>query len=423
MSAGAPAAVASPASHFRWTICALLFFATSISYVDRQVLSILAPELQRSIGWNEIDYGYIVTVFQGAYAVGLLLVGRLMDRIGTRRGFRLIMTVWSIAAMLHALAGSALGFGIARGLLGFEEAGNFPAAIKTVSEWFPKQERALATGIFNAGSNVGAIAAPLIVPWIALTWGWRWAFLATGALGFAWLALWVAFYRTPDESPHVTIAELAYIRGDSPNPASTASWGQLLPLRNTWAIAFARFMTEPVWWFFLFWLPKLLSSRFGVTLAGMGPPLVVIYLVADVGSVGGGWASSFLIRLGWSVSAARRTAMLICAVCVVPVFSAARTSHMWVAVGLIGLAAAAHQGWSANLYTMVSDLFPSQAVAAVVGITGLCGAIGGMLLSSTAGHLLQRANDYQSLLFAAAAAYLITLAGVQLLAKPDRSTS
>jgi ACS family hexuronate transporter-like MFS transporter len=423
MSTGAPAAVASPTSHFRWTICALLFFATSINYIDRQVLSILAPELQRSIGWNEIDYGYIVTAFQGAYAVGLLLVGRLIDRIGTRRGFPLIMTVWSVAAMLHALAGSAFGFGIARALLGLGEAGNFPAAIKTVSEWFPKQERALATGIFNAGSNVGAIAAPLIVPWIALTWGWRWAFVATGGLGFGWLALWITLYRTPEENPHVRIAELAWIRRDSPNPASTPSWGQLLPLRNTWAIAFARFMTEPVWWFFLFWLPKLLSLQFGVTLAGMGPPLVVIYLVADVGSVGGGWASSFLIRLGWSVSSARRAAMLICALCVVPVCSAARTSHMWGAVGLIGLAAAAHQGWSANLYTMVSDLFPGQAVAAVVGITGLCGAIGGMLLSSTAGHLLQRTNDYQPLLLAAAAAYLIALAGIQLLAKPNRSTN
>ncbi len=423
MSARAPVVVASPTSHFRWTICALLFLATSISYVDRQVLSILAPELQRSIGWNEIDYGYIVTVFQGAYAVGLVLVGRLMDRIGTRRGFPLIMTVWSIAAMLHALAGSALGFGIARGLLGLGEAGNFPAAIKTVSEWFPKQERALATGLFNAGSNVGAIAAPLLVPWIALTWGWRWAFIATGALGFAWLGLWMTLYRTPDESRHVTTAELAWIRKDNIEPAATPPWRQLLPLRNTWAIAFARFMTEPVWWFFLFWLPKLLSSRFGVTLAGMAPPLVVIYLVADIGSVGGGWASSMLIRLGWSVSAARRATMLMCALCVVPVFAAARTSHMWVAVGLIGLAAAAHQGWSANLYTMVSDVFPTQAVAAVVGITGLCGAVGGMLLSSTAGHLLQRANDYQPLLFAAAAAYLIALAGIQLLAKPNRPRS
>lgn len=406
MIAGAPAAVTSAAPRYRWTICALLFFATSISYIDRQVLSILAPQLQRSIGWNEIAYGYIVTAFQGAYAVGLLLVGRLMDRIGTRRGFPLIMAVWSVAAMLHALAGSALGFGIARVLLGLGESGNFPAAIKTVSEWFPKQQRALATGIFNAGSNVGAIAAPLIVPWIALTWGWRWAFVATGALGFGWVALWIGLYRAPKEAPR------------DAEPIRTPAWRELLPVRNTWAIAFARFMTEPVWWFFLFWLPKLLSSRFGVTLAGMGPPLVAIYLLADVGSIGGGWASSVLIRLGWSVSAARRAAMLICAVCVVPVFAAARTSHEWVAVGVIGMAAAAHQGWSANLYTLVSDLFPTEAVGAVVGFTGLCGAVGGMLLSSIAGHLLQRANDYQPLLLAAAGAYLIALTGVQILAKP-----
>jgi ACS family hexuronate transporter-like MFS transporter len=333
-----PTATSVP-SRFRWTICALLFFATSISNIDRQVLSILAPQLQRSIGWNEIAYGYIVTVFQGAYAVGLLSVGRLMDRIGTRRGFPLIMAVWSVAAMLHALAGSALGFGIARGLLGLGEAGNFPAAIKTVSEWFPKQHRALATGIFNSGPNVGAIAAPLIVLWIALTWGWRWAFVGTGALGFVWIAMWIALYRTPGESPQGLERTI--------RPA----WSELLPVRNTWAIAFARFMTEPVWWFFLFWLPKLLNSRFGVTLAGIGPPLVVVYLLVDVGSIGGGWASSFLIRLGWSVSAARRTAMLTCAVCVVPVFAAAWTSHMWVAVGLIGMAAAAHQGWSANIST------------------------------------------------------------------------
>ena len=406
MIVGVTSTATSVPSRYRWTICALLFFATSISYIDRQVLSILAPQLQRSIGWNEIAYGYIVTVFQGAYAVGLLSVGRLMDRIGTRRGFPLIMAVWSVAAMLHALAGSALGFGIARGLLGLGEAGNFPAAIKTVSEWFPKQQRALATGIFNSGSNVGAIAAPLIVPWIALTWGWRWAFVGTGALGFGWIALWIVLYRTPEDRPQGLERTI--------RPA----WSELLPVRNTWAIAFARFMTEPVWWFFLFWLPKLLNSRFGVTLAGMGPPLVVVYLLADVGSIGGGWASSFLIRLGWSVSAARRTAMLICAVCVVPVFVAAWTSHMWVAVGLIGLAAAAHQGLSANLYTLVSDLFPNEAVGAVVGFTGLCGAVGGMLLSSTAGHLLQGTNDYRPLLFVAAAAYLIALTGIQILRKP-----
>ncbi len=423
MSIGAPVAVASPASRFRWTICALLFLATTINYIDRQVLSILAPELQRSIGWNEIHYGYMVTAFQGAYAVGLMLVGRLMDRIGTRRGFPLIMTVWSVAAMLHALAGSALGFGIARALLGLGEAGNFPAAIKTVSEWFPKQERALATGIFNAGSNVGAIVAPLVVPWIALTWGWKWAFVSTGALGFGWLALWMALYRSPEESPHVSKTELAWIGRDNPEAAITPSWRQLLRLRNTWAIALARFLTDPVWWFFLFWLPKLLSSSFGTTLAGMGPPLVVIYLVADVGSVGGGWTSSYLIRLGWSVSAARRTAMLLCALCVVPVFCAARTSHMWVAVGLISLACAAHQGWSANLYTLASDLFPNQAVGAVVGIAGMCGAIGGMILSSAAGHMLERTHDFEPLLLVAAFAYLTALAGVQLLVKPRRSTS
>jgi len=423
MIASAPAPVDSRVSHFRWTICALLFFATSINYIDRQVLSILAPELQRSIGWNELQYGYIVTAFQGAYALGLLFIGRLMDRIGTRMGYPLIMAIWSVAAMLHALAGSALGFGIARGLLGLGEAGNFPAAIKTVAEWFPKQERAFATGIFNAGSNVGAIVAPLVVPWIALTLGWRWAFVSTGALGFLWLAFWRPLYRSPDQSSRVSQAELAWIRSDIPEPAVQPTWRQLLPYRNTWAIAFARFLTDPIWWFFLFWLPKLLGSRFGVTLSGLGPPLVVIYVLADVGSVGGGWISSLLIRAGWRVHRARLVAMLVCALCVVPVFAASQTQHLWLAVGLIGLAAAAHQGWSANVYTLASDLFPSQIVGAVVGLAGLCGAIGGMLFSSIAGYLLQQANDFRPLLFVASAAYLTALAVVHLLTRTDRPTT
>jgi len=314
-----------------------------------------------------------------------------------------------VAAMLHALAGSAFGFGVARALLGLGEAGNFPAAIKTVSEWFPKPERAFATGVFNAGSNIGAIAAPLIVPWIALTWGWRWAFLATGALGFGWVALWMILYRAP--------SEYRYEKAEAVQP--TIGWKKLLPVRNTWAIAFARFMTEPVWWFFLFWLPKFLNSEFGVTLAGMGPPLVVIYLLADVGSIGGGWISSFLIRIGWPVHKSRKVAMLICVLFVVPVIGAARTGNMWVAVALIGMAAAGHQGWSANVYTLASDLFPTRAVGAVVGIAGLCGATGGMLLSSTAGHLLERTHNFQPLLFIAGGAYVIALAGVHLLARPE----
>lgn len=398
------------ASRFRWTICALLFFATTINYIDRQVLSILAPDLQRSIGWSEIGYGKIVAAFQGAYAVGLLFTGHVMDRIGTRRGFPLIMTVWSIAAMMHSLAGSAAGFGAARGLLGLGEAGNFPAAMKTIAEWFPKQERALAAGIFNAGSNVGAIAAPLLVPWIALKWGWRAAFVVTGAIGFVWVVLWYLFHRTAPLGSAAT--------EEQENADAAPSWQELIQLRETWAIAIARFLTDPVWWFFLFWLPKMLNARFGVTLSGLGPPLIAVYLAADIGSVGGGWASSFLIRKGWPPFAARRGAMLICALCVAPVFFAARTADMWVAAGLIGLAAAAHQGWSANLYTLVCDLFPSRVVGATVGLAGCCGAIGGMLLSTTAGHVLERTHDYQPILIGAAFAYLLALAGVQWLARP-----
>ena len=394
----------------RWTICALLFFATTINYVDRQVLGILAPTLTKSLHWSDSDYGNIVASFQAAYALGLLLFGSVMDRIGTRKGLSGAIIFWSLASMAHALAGSVFGFGVARFALGLGEAGNFPAAIKTVAEWFPRKERALATGIFNSGSNVGAVVAPLLVPGIALAYGWRPAFIATGLLGFAWLIFWLAFYHRPEDHPHLSSEELAFVRSDAAETTVKIPWARLLPLRQTWAFALGKFLTDPVWWFYLSWLPKFLNKKHGLTLDKIGPPLIVIYLLADIGSIGGGWLSSRLIQRGMSVNQARKTAMLVCALLVVPIMAASQASNLWVAVLLIGLAAAAHQGWSANLYTLVSDTFPRRAVGSVIGIGGMAGAIGGMFVASAVGYFLQKTGDnYVPLFMIAGTAYLLAL--------------
>jgi ACS family hexuronate transporter-like MFS transporter len=402
--------------HWRWSVCALLFFATTINYIDRQVFSILAPDLQRAIGWNELEYASIVTAFQAAYGIGLMFSGRLLDRFGTRLGYAAALTFWSIAAMAHAAAGSALGFGAARFALGLGESGNFPAAVKTVAEWFPKKERALATGIFNAGTNVGAVAAPLLVPWLALNYGWRWAFIATGLCGFLWLIFWRAFYHRPEEHPRLTPGEFAYIRGDAAEATARVPWERLLGFRQTWVFALGKFLTDPVWWFYLFWLPKFLNAQYGLTLDRIGPPLVVVYVLADVGSIAGGWLSSSLIKRGWSINAARKTAMLACALAVTPIIFASRASNMWVAVAFFGLATAAHQGFSANLFTLTSDLFPRNAVGSVVGFGGTAGAIGGMLVSSLTGYLLQWSGNYVPLLTMAGSMYLIALLVIHLLA-------
>ena len=415
-AAGIKEGVSARVGHYRWVICALLFLATTINYIDRQVLGILASPLQKELGWSESQYGWIAAAFTGAYAVGLVVVGRMMDRLGTRKGFSIAVIFWSVAAMGHALARTAFGFGMARGGLGLSEAGNFPAAIKTVAEWFPKKERALATGIFNSGSNVGAIVAPLTVPWIAINYGWRWAFIITGALGFVWLVFWITLYRKPEEHPRVSRAELAYIQSDPVELVIKIPWARLLPHRQTWAFAAGKFCTDPIWWFFLFWLPKFLHETYGLTLSGLGLPLVVIYLAADVGSIGGGWLSSTLIKRGWSVNAGRKTAMLICALCVVPIIFAVRASSLWVAVGLIALATSAHQGWSANLFTLVSDTFPRRAVGSVVGIGGFAGSTSGMLIATATGYLLQWTGSYVPLFFLAASAYLFALLVIHLLA-------
>ncbi|HSP17829.1 MAG TPA: MFS transporter [Thermoanaerobaculia bacterium] len=400
----------------RWIVCALLFLATTINYIDRQVLGILAPTLQHDIGWSEVQYGYIVTAFQAAYAIGLLVVGWLLDVIGTKIGFALALIFWSVAAMAHALARTPFGFGVARFGLGLGEAGNFPAAIKTVAEWFPKRERALATGIFNSGSNVGAIVAPATVPWIALTFGWRWAFIATGAIGFAWLLLWWWLYDPPEHHRRLGAAELSYIRSDPQEAVTKISWTRLARVRQTWAFAIGKFLTDPIWWFYLYWIPKFLNEKYGLTLGKLGPPLIMIYVFADVGSIGGGWLSSRLIKLGWSINAARKTAMLVCALCVVPIIFASQVKSVWSAVALISLAAAAHQGWSANIFTTASDMFPRRAVGSVVGMGGMAGAIGGMLIATATGYLLQITHSYHAVFILAGMTYLVALAIIHAIA-------
>ncbi|MBA3672074.1 MAG: MFS transporter [Gemmatimonadaceae bacterium] len=384
------AGVAAPStSRYRWTICALLFAATTINYIDRQVLGILAPTLSRELHWSEQDYGAIASWFSFAYALGFLGAGRLLDRAGVRKGFAVAIVAWSLAAMSHALASTANGFSLARAALGFGESGNFPGAIKATAEWFPRKERAFATGIFNAGSNVGAIITPLVVPWITLTYGWRWAFIATGGLGFLWLIAWLALYRTPEESRHVSAAELAYIRSDPVEREDAVTWREILGHRQTWAFVVGKLLTDPVWWFYLFWLPKFLDARFGIKLAGLAAPLVVIYMVADIGSVGGGWLSSTLIKRGATVNRGRKTALLIAAVLIIPTMMAPRMSSLWGAVAVVSLAAAAHQWWSANLFTTASDMFPRRAVATVVGFGGFAGAMGGVVFQRVIGWMLQ----------------------------------
>ena len=379
-------------------------------------MGLLAKDLQNIIHWSETDYGNIVGGFNAAYALGLLLAGRLIDRFGTKKGYAGGLIIWSLAAMGHAIAGSALGFGIARVALGIGEACNFPAAIKTVAEWFPKRERSFATGIFNAGTNIGAIVAPLTVPWIAKNMGWQWAFILTGAFGFIWLLFWIPMYRRPAEHPKLSPAELAYIQSDPPDPVTKIPWLQLIPHRQTSAFAMGKYLTDPVWWFYLFWIPNFLRDKHGLDLTTVGPPLIAIYLIADIGSIGGGWLSSTLIKRGWSVNSGRKTAMLICALCAVPIVFAGSVTHLWLAVALIGLASAAHQGWSANIFTMASDMFPRKAVGSVVGIGGMSGAIGGVTIAVVTGYVLERThNNYTIVFMIAGSAYLVALAIIHLL--------
>jgi ACS family hexuronate transporter-like MFS transporter len=404
------------AGHYRWLICGLLFFAATVNYIDRQVIGLLKPTLQSQFNWNEIDYSNIVFAFTLAYASGLLVVGRVMDWLGTRKGFSLSVFLWSLAAMAHALARSVGGFSAARFALGLGESGSFPASIKTVAEWFPKKERALATGIFNSGTNVGAIVTPLVIPWLVYRYGWQGAFLATGAIGFLWLVLWALFYQAPEKHKRVSSAELAYVRSDPGESVSPIRWASLIGYRQTWAFAIGKFLTDPIWWLYLYWVPDFLHRNHHIDLKGMMLPLVVIYNAATLGSVGGGWLSSHLIRRGWGVNGARKTAMLVCALAVVPIMAASRVTHLWTAVLLISLAAAAHQGWSANIFTLVSDMYPRRAVGSVVGIGGMAGAVGGMVVAKVVGYVLQWTGSYFSVFMIAGSAYLVALLVIQVLA-------
>ncbi len=401
----------------RWVICALLFFATTINYVDRQVIGILKPTLSAEFGWSETDYADIVLAFQAAYALGLLLVGRFIDKIGVKWGYVIAVAVWSLFGMAHAAAYSVATFAMARFGLGIGEAGNFPAAIRTTADWFPKKQRALATGIFNSGSNIGAIVTPLVVPFLVidLALGWQGAFLITGALGFIWLIFWWMIYRDPENNPKVNAAELAYIRSDPVEKETPIAWRDLLKYRQTWAFAVGKFLTDPIWWFFLFWLPDFFGKNYGLDLKTFGPALVAIYLLADVGSIGGGWLSSALIKRGWSLNKGRKTAMLICALCVLPVSLAIYAENLYVAVGIIGLAAAAHQGWSANLFTLASDVMPRRAVGSVVGIGGMAGALGGMMMAKYAGYVLENVGSYTPIFLLIGSMYLIALAIIHFL--------
>ena len=405
----------SRATYFRWVICGLLLLGTTKNYMDRWVLSALKTTLQHNLGWSEINYSNLVAAFQLAYALGMLAAGRLIDRYGTRLGYALVMVFWSLASMAHAAASSFSGFLMARVALGLGESGVFPASIKAIAEWFPKKERALATGILNAGTNMGVIFAGLLVPWITVHLGWRWAFVIIGSLGFAWLALWLLLYQKPEDHPRCSKAELEHILGDQQESTDKIAWLRLLPYRQTWAFACGRFLIDPVWWFYLFWVPDFLERRHGVHLAQIGLPIVVIYLISDVGSVAGGWFSSFLIQRGASVNAGRKSAMLACAVAIVPIVFAYRVSGLWPAVLLIGLAAAGHQGFSANLYTLTSDLFPKRAVASVVGIGGMAGAVGGMLIAEIVGYVLQWTGSYMIPFLIAGSAYLVALTVIHIL--------
>lgn len=401
---------------YRWRICALCFLATTINYVDRQVLGVLAPALQREIGWNEIQYSNLVNAFQAAYAIGLLAAGGFIDRVGTRIGYAVSIAVWSMATMGTALVRTVLGFGIARFVLGLGESGNFPAAIKTVAEWFPKKERALATGIFNSGANIGAVVAPIVVPWLTVRFGWQAAFVVTGSLSALWLIPWLAMYRRPREHRRLSAQELDYITSDPAEPAEKVAWSRLLAHRQTWAFVIGKFATDPIWWFIMFWLPKFLNSKYGLTLTELGWPLVIVYNFSTVGSIAGGWLPARFLKRGWTMNRARKTAMLICALAMVPVMFAATASRMWVAVALVGLATAAHQGWSANLFTLSSDMFPRRAVGSVVGIGGFGGAVGGMVIATFTGFVLEFTHSYVPMFVIAGTIYLIALAVIQALA-------
>jgi ACS family hexuronate transporter-like MFS transporter len=425
---------------YRWRICSLIFFATTINYLDRAVISLLKNDLEKTFNWTETDYANIVIAFQVAYALGLIITGRIIDKTGTKLGYFLSIFLWSVAAIGHALVRSTAGFMIARAALGITEAGNFPSAIKAVAEWFPKKERAFATGIFNSGTNIGAILAPLTVPWIAVTWGWKYAFIITGATGFIWLIFWFLLYEVPAKHKKLSAEEFNYIHADvtsgsdndtAENGNQKLQWMQLLNYKQTWAFILGKFLTDPVWWFYLFWLPAFLKAQYGITGTSITLPVFLVYTMSAIGSLAGGFLPLYLVKKGWPLFRARKRSMLLYALCVIPVVFAqlAGSVNMWYAVLIIGLAAAAHQAWSANMYTTVSDMFPNKVVASVTGIGGMAGAVGGILIAKAAGSLFdhfkalgQIETGYYIMFFVCGAAYVLAWGIMHLLVHSPQST-
>jgi ACS family hexuronate transporter-like MFS transporter len=412
--------------NYRWVICALLFFATTINYIDRQVIGLLKPTLETEFHWSELDYGYIVMSFASMYALGYVIFGSFIDKVGTKIGYSISVFVWSIASMLHALVKSTIGFGIARGLLGLSEAGNFPAAVKAVAEWFPKKERALATGIFNSGTSIGAVVAPLLVPWVLGMYGWREAFWITGSLGFIWLIFWWIFYEIPSKQKRLKKPEFDFIHSDH-DPIETTvkiKWSQLLTLRQTWVFIVGKVLTDPIWWFFLFWLPSYFADTFNLDLTKPSLQLAVVYAATTFGSIGGGYLSSYFIKKGWPVLKARKTTLLIVAITVTPIFFARFATNIWVAVAIISIATAAHQAWSANIFTIVSDIVPKKAISSVVGIGGFSGSIASTLFPLLVGSLLAYYKSlgsitagYNILFIICGCAYFMAWLIIQLLTK------
>lgn len=428
---------AATGHRYRWVIVGLLLLATIINYVDRQMIGLLKPTLQEEFGWTEGDYANIVLWFQAAYAIGYLGFGATIDRIGAKAGYAMAFLIWTGAHIAHGLVNTVAGFSAVRFALGIGESGNFPASLKAIAQWFPPKERAFATGIFNAGSNIGAIITPILVPILTIAYGWEWTFIITGAVSLLWLVAWLVFYKNPpvDQSANVPRPAPAENAIEAPAIAANAAttpvgvpprigWLAVLRLRATWAFASAKFLTDPIWWLFLFWLPDFFARRHGLSLAEFGPPLVVIYLVADVGSVGGGWLSMRFMRAGMSQNRARKLTMFLCALLVVPVIFAQYVESLWLAVGLIALAAAGHQAWSANLYTLPSDTIPQSGIGSAIGIGGTAGAVGGMLMAQFTGWILGTTGSYFAIFLVAGTVYLVALGIIQLLVPhiPDRAT-
>lgn len=415
-----------PMGRYRWIVVTLLFFATTINYLDRQVIGLLKDTLAKDFNWSEKDYSRIVMAFSGAYAIALLIFGRLIDRIGTRLGYAISVVIWSISAMCHALATGTLGFAFARTALGLGEAGNFPAAVKAIAEWFPKKDRAFATGIFNSGTNIAAIAGPPIIAWIFSLYGWQKAFLWTGALGFIWVIFWWWLYEIPTKQKRITAREFNYIHSDpeemSDKKANQSSWSDLFRVRQTWAIILGKFLTDPVWWFYLFWIPSYFNTIYHLNLTKSAIHVSTVYVVASFGSVLGGYLSGWLIKRGLAVYKARKLSMFFFACCVVPIFFVRYTTNIWPAVWLISLAAAAHQAWSATIYTLAGDIFPKQKISSVVGIGGMAGSVGGILFPLLIGILLDHfkmigrlGTGYNIIFGICAVAYLLAWSIMQVL--------